>query len=508
MTRFQSIALLLFTVLTVPFMAVALDVKDYSIDSLVKFVNEQQKANVGKNQDHKKPETFAQELKNLEAFKAEAQQILAAGGGGMDGGGGGFLIQEFFQYAHSILEKLRTSDSMSIDLEALELAIKTVEVEFVTEFLYLEGIRKDAINYRKTRLIRIHEETWKNIKSVAAKSAIVLHELLGIMGISDRKFEISYKVLGAINLNVVKEPAKIEADPGSYLHSYDLLSGEMLRLSESKNAKDRKKSVELAKSILNLFFGFSKIETEWFTDDTALIILASWFRELASYDPNDNSFLRFSDIWDIYANIHTTPTVRIAHDNIILRLKIVRGHEQGYSAAFEKGLYYCTITLNGGFISGLSLKQLFANLYNCGRLSHTFNTDIPLFESSYPTKAQIEENEKRDKFITEMTAVDIVGSYSGRDDSGSVCTLNLTKDENSSKLIPYYGKTSYADLEFDLLTGGLKRDTPNLFSGATDNYKKGCSGTLNVYTGQDHKPTHFEISGYCNSGVIQKTCRF
>jgi hypothetical protein len=105
-------------------------------------------------------------------------------------------------------------------------------------------------------------------------------------------------------------------------------------------------------------------------------------------------------------------------------------------------------------------------------------------------------------------AVDITGSYSGKDEDGTTCALTLTQDQYSNELIPYYGKTNYGDIGFDLLSGGLKRDTPNLFSGVTYIPKKNCYGTLNVYTGDNHKPTRFEISGYCNNNIIQKTCRF
>lgn len=401
-------SILMYTLLTYSCPGMALAINGYSEQAVIDFVT--QKRQTIDPQYSNKPEETNMNLGNLDNFKTEAQQIIknqiaAHGGGGLDGGGGGHLAQEFFKVANSVLNELKIKNSQKIDVEALEMAIKTVEVEFVSEELLLNGIRKDAINYPEKFLIKYNIQAWNNIQSTAAKCAMVLHELLGIMKVKDSGYHISYYILGATDLKVVVDPSLIETIPGSLLNSYDLLVGEMIRLNKSSVKADKKNALVLAKSILATFFGFTDIiEKRSFLDiftngttdsEFTLIHLAARFRNLASYDPNSNSFLRFSDGYRISAGSYQQ--ILMFKHNIRLQLILESGDKYSFASSHDNsGAQLCTITLGYGpfFVLEPQMKQLFANALNCGRLSTVFDTNIQLFENSDSTPEEPERKKK------------------------------------------------------------------------------------------------------------------
>jgi hypothetical protein len=111
------------------------------------------------------------------------------------GGGGDHDGQAFTAIGRLVKDQLvEQKGSVKIDTEEFEKALQVVEVEFVNEPLFLNDVKKDAINYPKTNKIRVYKSAWDEM-SLNAKRALVLHEYLGIMEIEDSTYGLSYKLL-------------------------------------------------------------------------------------------------------------------------------------------------------------------------------------------------------------------------------------------------------------------------------------------------------------------------
>ncbi len=115
--------------------------------------------------------------------------------GGADSGGGDHNAQAFAKIGQDARDVLSTkSGPIQIDLKALDGAIRTTQVEFTQETLSLNSVKKDALNFPKEKKIRVNEQAWDSM-SANAKSALVLHEYLGIIGVDDANYVISYQML-------------------------------------------------------------------------------------------------------------------------------------------------------------------------------------------------------------------------------------------------------------------------------------------------------------------------
>lgn len=105
-----------------------------------------------------------------------------------------------------------------------------------------------------------------------------------------------------------------------------------------------------------------------------------------------------------------------------------------------------------------------------------------------------------------MTKGDLSGTYSGIDDEGLRCEITLGKTEEATPRIMYRAETSYSQIEFDLITGGMGSPDKNLFEGMS--ISNGCNSKLSVFVDENKKISHFTINGFCNSKLLQKKCSF
>ncbi len=117
----------------------------------------------------------------------------AFAGGDNVGNGGDSIALNFKTIGNTLVLQLRAANSveaLEIDPEKFKEKLETANIESTTKQLYLRGMRKDAINYPKENRIIIYETGWRML-SIQDKRMLVLHELLGLMGIDDSTYRIT-----------------------------------------------------------------------------------------------------------------------------------------------------------------------------------------------------------------------------------------------------------------------------------------------------------------------------
>lgn len=112
------------------------------------------------------------------------------------GGGGDNYSLLFVGTASDILHYLEQTPELSseINIAAFKKAVETTTVESTDKQLLLNGVPKDAINYPAEKRIIFNYKNWNAI-DLENRPALVLHEYLGIMGVSDVGYKISKKIL-------------------------------------------------------------------------------------------------------------------------------------------------------------------------------------------------------------------------------------------------------------------------------------------------------------------------
>ncbi|MGZ3694041.1 MAG: hypothetical protein ACXWQO_07560, partial [Bdellovibrionota bacterium] len=123
------------------------------------------------------------------------------------GNGGDVYAKEFVSLGRGVLEKMKASpDSKIPDFDAFAKAIE--ETRVVTEDnLELEGATVDAINYPQSKRIELNRRRWREYDN-EERSALVLHEYLGVARIDDSRYQISGTYSGS--------SAEINLDPYMY----------------------------------------------------------------------------------------------------------------------------------------------------------------------------------------------------------------------------------------------------------------------------------------------------
>ena len=125
-----------------------------------------------------------------------------ADSGGDSSGGGDFRSLQFVQLAWKLDEILKPMaekgiiDLGAFDFSRFEKAIQKTKVSITTEKIFVNGIEKDAKNdpNKKPPEIVLNADRWDAIAEGSRRGALALHEYLGIMGIDDRKYQISSKL--------------------------------------------------------------------------------------------------------------------------------------------------------------------------------------------------------------------------------------------------------------------------------------------------------------------------
>jgi hypothetical protein len=127
---------------------------------------------------------------------ASSQAFAESSGGSVKGGDP--RAQRFVSAARKAAEVVRKgAGNFSIDATALDRAIESTSVEMVQEELRLGKVKKSCLNTVSAaeRNIRC---TSGDIDALpdAPLGAFALHEYLGILGIEDGTYQLSYKLLG------------------------------------------------------------------------------------------------------------------------------------------------------------------------------------------------------------------------------------------------------------------------------------------------------------------------
>ncbi|MNJ96831.1 hypothetical protein D3C87_145640 [compost metagenome] len=132
------------------------------------------------------------------------QFVLAVSNMGRESGGGDAYALEFVEVAQQVSQHLKSAPGRQIDITALDEAIANTTVESTDQKLFLNNLPKDAINYPGEKKIVFNRQRW-NQADVDTKPALVLHEYLGIMRVSDIGYAVSKQVLGAFRLSETPE---------------------------------------------------------------------------------------------------------------------------------------------------------------------------------------------------------------------------------------------------------------------------------------------------------------
>jgi hypothetical protein len=112
-------------------------------------------------------------------------------GGNELGNGGDLYAQEFTAIGRSLVERFREhSDARIPDVDALERAVNATTVA-TKDQLELNSAEVDAINYPDWNRIELNRKRWAEYDK-EKKSALVLHEYLGIARSDDSHYQISH----------------------------------------------------------------------------------------------------------------------------------------------------------------------------------------------------------------------------------------------------------------------------------------------------------------------------
>ncbi|HLE01708.1 MAG TPA: hypothetical protein VJB59_15710 [Bdellovibrionota bacterium] len=138
------------------------------------------------------------------------------------GNGGDSLVFEFLNIAALNYTVLKKGLTPQVDPNAYRSVTESTNVESTFETLYdKDGMERDALNFPEQRKIRINRVRW-NAMTQAKKEILVLHEYLGILGISDPGYDVSSRALGLQDC----ESGVMNTDPYATVSGYQYFGGQ------------------------------------------------------------------------------------------------------------------------------------------------------------------------------------------------------------------------------------------------------------------------------------------
>jgi hypothetical protein len=130
-----------------------------------------------------------------------------AGGNEVAAEGGDLYAQEFTAIGRSLVERFREHpDPRIADLDALEEAVKSATVA-TKDRVEFEGAEVDAVDYPEKKLVELNRKRWAEYDK-EKKSALVLHEYLGLSRADDSHYQISH----AFSDLAIAQPARRKLD--------------------------------------------------------------------------------------------------------------------------------------------------------------------------------------------------------------------------------------------------------------------------------------------------------
>jgi len=121
--------------------------------------------------------------------------------GGVVGNGGDEYALQFIAVARDVVGYLSIVNPSGIKLPDLIEAIDSTKVESTNDQLNLQGVPKDAMNYPAEKRIIFNRKRWDSISNKNQKSALVLHEYLGILGVDDTGYKLSKIMLTSLEMS-------------------------------------------------------------------------------------------------------------------------------------------------------------------------------------------------------------------------------------------------------------------------------------------------------------------
>jgi hypothetical protein len=121
----------------------------------------------------------------------------SVGGDGV-GNGGDAIAMEFRLTAEHAISRAETNDinMYNLNYQYLRNVLKNSNIVTTNTPLTLNGDEKDALNFPSTMKIKVNRSRFSSYTESLAKEALALHEVFGLAGISDAKFEKSSRLIG------------------------------------------------------------------------------------------------------------------------------------------------------------------------------------------------------------------------------------------------------------------------------------------------------------------------
>jgi hypothetical protein len=126
---------------------------------------------------------------------------LWAAQGGDHSGGGNTAAAEFYQLGQATLKSLNQTHpiveagAVRVQISDLVGALESSTVEFSNETLSLNNVAVQAINTPSQKRIVVSQKAWAGL-SPSQKRQLIVHELLGLLGIDDTHYKTSASICG------------------------------------------------------------------------------------------------------------------------------------------------------------------------------------------------------------------------------------------------------------------------------------------------------------------------
>lgn len=126
------------------------------------------------------------------------------------GNGGDSYAQEFVALGRTFVKRMREEPKGFPGIDALSAAVEETRV-LTKETVEIDGAEVDAVNFPQSKRIELNRARWRAY-STEEKSALVLHEYLGIAKIDDSNYQLSgsysRSAFALEELNIAPEPMR------------------------------------------------------------------------------------------------------------------------------------------------------------------------------------------------------------------------------------------------------------------------------------------------------------
>ncbi len=118
-----------------------------------------------------------------------------------EGNGGSRSELKFRSIAYRAAKVIAENQAVfpTVPAEKFSKMIEDMDVEMVLEELYVDGVKKDAVNYPDLKLIKIYRPSWLGLTARSAEQvSLVAHEVFALIGIDDSRYQLSTRILALL----------------------------------------------------------------------------------------------------------------------------------------------------------------------------------------------------------------------------------------------------------------------------------------------------------------------